>query len=48
MGNKSRIEKCIIRTGTESLRATAGTETLITSAARNGGMREWVMGGESM
>jgi hypothetical protein len=38
------------RTGTESLRAT-GTETLITTAARNGGdeMVEWAgRGGESM
>ncbi len=37
------------RTGTESLRA--GTETLITTAARNGGdeMVEWAgRGGESM
>ncbi len=54
MQNKSRIEKCIIdkswvRTGTEALRA--GTESLITTAARNGGedMVEWAgRGGESM
>ena len=45
----TKDQKITTRTGTETLvkqgRATAGTITL---AARNGGFREWVMGGEDM
>ncbi len=53
MNKQNNIEKCIIDkswvTGTESLiRATAGTDTLITTAARNGGMVEWAVRGERM